>query len=122
MRDLFVASIVFGALPVVLMRPFVGILLLAGLGYLNPHRLCYGFMLEMPVVMIVALFTLVGMLFTREAKRMVWSREVAVLLIFIFWMGITTTQALYPEPATEQYEKVIKIQILTFMSLLIGVV
>ena len=30
MRDLFVASIVFGALPVVLMRPFVGILLLAG--------------------------------------------------------------------------------------------
>lgn len=118
MRDLFVAAIVFGLLPVILVRPFVGILLLAGLGYMNPHRLCYGFMLNMPVVMIVALVTLVGMLVAREAKRMVWSREMFVLLLLIIWMGITTTQALYPTLAAEQYEKVIKIQILTFMSLL----
>ncbi len=119
MRDLFVATIVFGLLPVVLVRPFVGILLLAGLGYLNPHRLCYGFMLEMPVVMIVALVTLVAMLASREAKRMVWSREVVVLVLFVLWMGITTTQAVYYEPASTQYVKVIKIQILTFMALLL---
>lgn len=118
MRDLFVATIVFGLLPVILVRPFVGILLLAGLGYMNPHRLCYGFMLNMPVVMIVALVTLIGMLVAREAKRMVWSREMFVLVLLILWMGITTTQALYPTLAAAQYEKVIKIQILTFMALL----
>ncbi|HNU10264.1 MAG TPA: putative O-glycosylation ligase, exosortase A system-associated [Rubrivivax sp.] len=119
MRDLFVAAVVFGALPFILKRPFLGILLMAGLGYLNPHRLCYGFMLSTPVVMIVALVTLVGMLVSREAKRMVWSREVAILVIFILWMGITTTQALYFDLAIIQYEKVIKIQILTFMTLLL---
>ncbi len=119
MRDLLVAFIVFGALPFVLARPFLGILLLAGLGYMNPHRLCYGFMLSMPVVQIVALFTLLGMLMSKEAKRMVWSREVVVLVIFIVWMGITTSQALYFSAAIEQYEKVIKIQILTFMTLLL---
>ncbi|MCZ2291218.1 MAG: putative O-glycosylation ligase, exosortase A system-associated [Burkholderiales bacterium] len=119
MRDLFVAAIVFGALPFILKRPFLGILLMAGLGYLNPHRLCYGFMLSTPVVMIVALVTFVGMLVSREAKRMVWSREVAILVIFILWMGITTTQALYFDLAIIQYEKVIKIQILTFMTLLL---
>lgn len=119
MRDLFVAAIVFGALPFVLKRPFLGILLMAGLGYLNPHRLCYGFMLSTPVVMIVALVTLVGMLASREAKRMVWSREVVVLVVFILWMGVTTSQALYFDAAFEQYDKVVKIQILTFMTLLL---
>ena len=62
MRDLALACIVFGSLPFVLKRPFWGVLLLAWLGYMNPHRLCYGFMLEMPVVQIVAIATLVGML------------------------------------------------------------
>ncbi|MFP5397679.1 MAG: putative O-glycosylation ligase, exosortase A system-associated [Gammaproteobacteria bacterium] len=118
MRDLLVAFIVFGSLPFILKRPFWGIVLLAGLGYMNPHRLCYGFMFSMPVVQIVALATLIGMLASKEAKRMVWSREVWVLLIFVFWMGLTTTQAFFFAPAIEQYEKVVKIQILTFMTLL----
>ena len=91
---------------------------MAGLGYMNPHRLCYGFMLSFPVVQIVAICTLMGMLMSKEAKRMVWSREIVVLVIFIIWMGITTTQALYVDLAVEQYKKVIKIQILTLMTLL----
>lgn len=118
MRDLLVATIVFGSLPFIFKRPFWGIVMLAGLGYMNPHRLCYGFMFSMPVVQIVALATLIGMLASKEVKRMVWSREIWLLLIFVFWMGLTTTQAFYFDFAAEQYEKVIKIQILTFMTLL----
>jgi len=119
MRDLFVACVVFGLLPFVLKRPFIGILLTAWLGYLNPHRLCYGFMFTMPVVQIVALTTMAGMLMNSEVKRMIWSRETVVLAIFIAWMGVTTMLAFHPDPAWIQYEKVIKIQILTFMSLLL---
>lgn len=119
MRDLLVAMIVFGALPFVLKRPFWGIVLLAGLGYMNPHRLCYTFMYSMPVVQIVAITTLIGMLASKEAKRMVWSREIVVLIVLIVWMGLTTTQAFNSGKAWLQYEKVIKIQILTFMTLLL---
>ena len=119
MRDLLVAMIVFGSLPFILKRPFWGILLLAGLGYMNPHRLCYGFMLSMPVVQIVAITTMLGMLFSKEAKRIVWSREIVVLVIFVAWMGITTSLAFNPAAALLQYEKVIKIQILTFMTLML---
>ncbi len=118
MRDLLVAFIVFGSLPFILKRPFLGILMLAGLGYMNPHRLCYTFMFSMPVVQIVAIVTLIGMLASKEVKRMVWSREIWVLLIFVAWMGLTTTQAFYFDLAIEQFEKVVKIQILTFMTLL----
>jgi probable O-glycosylation ligase (exosortase A-associated) len=118
MRDLFVAAIVFGTLPFVLRRPFIGILLLAWLGFMNPHRLCWGFMQTTPVVMITTVFTLVGMLAAKEEpKRIVWSPEVVVLVVFILWMGVTTTQAFNGPAAIEQYIKVLKIQILTIMTL-----
>jgi putative inorganic carbon (HCO3(-)) transporter len=117
-RDLLVAAIVFGLLPFVLRQPFIGILLAAGLGFMVPHRLCYGFMMTMPVVQIVAIVTLIGMLASKEAKRMIWSREITVLVVFVAWMGLTTSQAFYFDLAWEQYVKVVKIQILTFMTLL----
>lgn len=119
MRDLLVGFVVFGSLPFILKRPFLGILLIAGLGYMKPHRLCYGFMLTAPVVQIVAIATLLGMLMSKEAKRMVWSREIIVLVIFVVWMGITTSQAFFVDSALVHYEKFIKIQILTFMTLLL---
>ncbi|MGC4079210.1 MAG: putative O-glycosylation ligase, exosortase A system-associated [Rubrivivax sp.] len=117
MRDLAVALVVFGLLPFVLKRPFWGILLLAWLGYMNPHRLCYGFMLSFPVVYVVALVTMVGMLVSKEAKRIVWSREMTTLVLLILWMGLTTTQAMYEADAWVQYQKVLKIQLLTLMTL-----
>ncbi|MBX9794213.1 MAG: putative O-glycosylation ligase, exosortase A system-associated, partial [Burkholderiaceae bacterium] len=92
MRDLLLAVIVFGMLPIILKRPFWGILLLAWLGYMNPHRLCFGFMLSFPVVYTVTIATLIGMLVSKEAKRLVWSREMTVLALFVAWMGVTTTQ------------------------------
>lgn len=118
MRDLLLAAVVFGLLPFVLRRPFWGILLMAWLGYMNPHRLAYGFMLSFPVVQLVVVVTLIGMLASKEAKRMVWTREITVLVIFVIWMGLTTSMAMFHDAAAEQYTKVIKIQILTFMTLL----
>ena len=119
MRDLVLACIVFGALPLAFKRPFVGVLLIAWLGYMNPHRLAWGFMFSMPVVQIVVIVTLIGMLASKEAKRMVWSRETVLLVVFILWMGVTTSFAIYPSAAWPQYEKVLKIQILTFVTLLL---
>lgn len=119
MRDLLVAAIIFGLLPFVFRRPFWGILLSTWLGYMNPHLLCYGFMIGVPVVFIVAIVTMIGMLITNEAKRMVWSREIIILLVFLAWMAVTTTQAFFFDLAVDQYIKVIKIQILTFMALLL---
>lgn len=117
MRDIVLACIVFGSLPFILKRPFWGILMLAWLGYMNPHRLAWGFMFDMPVVLLVAVTTLASMLMSKEAKRMIWSREIVVLVIFILWMTITTTQARLPALAWMQYDKVMKIQLMTFMTL-----
>ncbi len=119
MRDLVVAAIVFGALPFVLRRAWLGILLWSWLGYMNPHRLTYGFAYDFPFSMIVGLVALAAFAVTKDRQKMTWSGETVVLLAFIGWMLFTTMLAFYPHPAWEQWNKVWKIQLFIFLTLLL---
>jgi putative inorganic carbon (HCO3(-)) transporter len=117
MRDLLIAAIVFGALPwVIFSRPHIGLYLYSWIGYMNPHRLAYGFAYSFPWAYILAVATLVGIFFSKEPKRMPWTREMTVLSLFILWMLVTTAFALYPDLAWVQMEKVLKIQIMIFLT------
>ena len=118
MRDLIVTGMVFGLLPFVFKRPWIGILLWSWLGYMNPHRLTYGFAYTFPFAMVVGLVTIVAFLFSKEKKEMVWSRETIVLLMFIGWMLFTTFFAFYPDRAWFQWNEVWKIQLMTFLTVL----
>jgi probable O-glycosylation ligase (exosortase A-associated) len=117
MRDIAVTLAVFGSLPFILRRPWIGIIVWSWLGFMNPHRMAWGFSTTMPFAYIVALTTLVAMLFSKEPKRMPWTRETAVLLCFVIWMCITTFFAVYPDLAEEQLIKVLKIQLMIFVAM-----
>lgn len=119
MRDLIVTLIVVGAIPMVLMRPYVGILVMAWLGYMNPHRMGWGFAMNMPFVLIIAIITIVGLVFSKEKIRIPMKAETVLLFIFIAWMGVTTTVALEPVLAELQYIKVLKIQIIAILTLIL---
>ncbi len=45
-RDFFVLIVVMGSLPLILSRPFLGVLMWSWLSYLNPHKLSWGFARE----------------------------------------------------------------------------
>jgi len=119
MRDLFVTLIVLGILPAVLFQPWIGVMLWSWIGYMNPHRLAYGFAANFPFAMLIALFTLTGLLFSKEKKKIPWTRETIILSFFIFWMLVTTIFAIHSDAAWEQFEKVIKIQVMTYITLMI---
>jgi probable O-glycosylation ligase (exosortase A-associated) len=119
MRDIFVALVVFGLLPTVLRRPQVGIYLWCWISYMNPHRLAFGFAMTFPWAYTIAIATLSGLLFSKEPKRIPWTRETILLVMFILWMGITTMNAFYGDLAWEQYTKVLKIQLMTFITLMV---
>jgi len=119
MRDLIITAIVFGLLPFILSRVHWGVYLMAWLGYMNPNRLAYGFAYSMPFVQIVVLVTLAALFISKEKKRMVWSAETLSLIILIAWMGITTIFALYPDMAQAKYINVLKIQVITILTLLV---
>lgn len=119
MRDLFVVGIIFGLLPFVFKRPWLGILLWSWLGYMNPHRLAWGFAYNLPFSMIVGLVTIVAFMASKEKKDMPWTRETIFLLIFVGWMLFTTVFAFYPDVAWLQWDKVWKIQLMIFLTALI---
>jgi probable O-glycosylation ligase (exosortase A-associated) len=119
MRDIFITAVIFGLIPFIFKRPWVGILIWSWLSYMNPHRLAWGFAYFFPFSMIVGLVTITSFFFSKEKKEMVWTRETILLLIFIGWMLFTTLFALYPEYAWLQWEKVWKIQLMVILTALI---
>lgn len=119
MRDLFVTLVVLGSLPMILYRPHIGVLMWAWIGYMNPHRLSWGFATDFPFAMLIALTTLTGLLFLRDEKRIPWTRETKVLMAFILWMCVTTAFAFHFDAALEQLTKILKIQLMTFVTLML---
>jgi len=119
MRDILVTAIVFGVLPFIFKRPWIGIMLWCWLGYMNPHRQAWGFAYDMPFAFITAIVTITAFMFSKEKKEMVWTRETILLLMFIGWMLITTYFALYSELAWEQWGKVWRIQLMVFLTAMI---
>ncbi|MHB1052268.1 MAG: putative O-glycosylation ligase, exosortase A system-associated [Thiobacillus sp.] len=115
MRDLLVAGIIFGLLPFVFKRPWIGILLWTWLAYMNPHRQTWGFAFDFPFSMVVGLVTISAFLFSKDKKEMLWTRETVLLLIFVVWMFTTTVFSLYPDDAWLQWNKVWKIQLMIFL-------
>lgn len=119
MRDIIVTLAVFGSLPFILRRPWIGILMWSWLGYMNPHRLAWGFSTSMPFALIVALVTFAAIAISREKKEIIWTRETKLLLIFTAWMFITTLLSMYPGLAWPQWDKVWRIMLMTFVTMLV---
>lgn len=119
MRDILVTAIVLVWLLYIFRRSHYGAYLWAWLSYMNPHRQCWGFAMTMPFAQLAFLVTAVSMFMSKEPKRIPWTRETILLVIFIAWMTITSSLAFYSDLAWTQYEKVIKIQLGTFMTLML---
>lgn len=119
LRDLALTAFILGLLPFVLTRPHWGVLLWTWIGLMNPHRLTWGFAHSQPFAVYVGLVTLVAVLISREPKRIPWRPPVVVLAAFIAWMTISTVFALYPSQAWTQWDKVMKIQLFIFVTLLV---
>lgn len=119
MRGILVLALVFGSLPVVLVQPSFGVLVWAWLGFMNPHRLAWGFVRSVPLSLIVGLTTVVGMLVTGRWKRPPFSREVIILSLFVLWLQVTTLFALNQEGAWPEWEKVMKIQVMILVTMML---
>lgn len=118
MRDYALIVLVFGSLPFIVWRPYIGILMWSWLGYMNPHR--YTWMASsMPFAQVVAAATLAGLVVSREPKRLPWSAALWVWLGFIFWMSVTTVFALRPAVASAEWQDVIKIQVMALVTLVL---
>lgn len=120
LRDLFLALVIFGLLPFILTSPYIGVLVWSWLGYMNPHRLTWGFAYHFPWVELVAITTILGFIFSRKDKfRLPWTGVTICFLLLLLWTGVTTIFALSPAIAQERLEVFAKIMVLVFFTLLL---
>ncbi|MGB5160092.1 MAG: DUF5935 domain-containing protein, partial [Thermoanaerobaculia bacterium] len=95
MRDLLLLLIVFGSLPIILLRPFVGLLVYSWLAYFRPQHMVWG---DVPQLsLFVALTMLVGLLLATGRERWFSLRSQTVLLIALgVWVSLSTLMAVDP--------------------------
>ena len=108
MRDLVLAAIVFGSIPFIFYRPYVGVLVWAWLSYMSPHRFTWTFAYDFRFALVIAAVTLVAWILSREPKRIPWSLPVVAMVAFWAWTSLTTMFALHPGYAQSAWQEVTK--------------
>lgn len=119
MRDIAITILVLGLLPAVVMRPWLGVSVSAWLGYMNPHRLAYGFAHDFPFSALVAGATVLGMLFCQERGRVPMSPLMITWFVFVLWTGASTVMALNPDAAISEWNRFIRIQLLAYLTVVL---
>lgn len=118
MRDIALALFIFGTIPYILARPYIGLLVWSWIGYMNPHRLTYGFAYSFPWVMLIAVITLLSLLASKESKRIPRSMVSVLLVLFLLWTGFTTFFAVVPDVALQRWQDFAKTLVLVFVTLM----
>src|SRR6185437_1119703 len=106
-RDILVTLIVFGLLPSVFKRPYIGVLMWVWVSVMNPHTQGWGFATTFPFAALIGGVTLVSLVFTNHSKNLPFTSVTRFLIACVRWMNVTTTSAIYPEESFEQWVKVI---------------
>ena len=119
MRDAIVFLMVFTTIPFILRRPYIGVIVWCWLSYMNPHRLTWGPAHDFPFAQVIGLVTLIGLLFSSERKRIPITGVTVVWVLFILWMNVSTLFAIFPEQAAEEWDRVMKIQFFSFVSVML---
>jgi len=119
MRDLILTIVVFSGLVYALRKPHIGLLIWSWLGYMNPHRLSWGFAQTMPFVQISALVTMFSLLVSKEKKNFPVTPVTVSLILFLLVMILSTIFAVYPDRAFDHLIKVFKTLALIFLTFLI---
>jgi probable O-glycosylation ligase (exosortase A-associated) len=120
MRSIALALVIFGTIPFILARPYLGLLVWSWLGYMNPHRLTFGFAYSFPWVMLIAIVTLVSLAISKESKRIPLSIVSVLLGVLLVWTGITTFFAVVPSSAWDEWQQFAKILVMVFVTLVLA--
>ncbi|MBC7490378.1 MAG: putative O-glycosylation ligase, exosortase A system-associated [Glaciimonas sp.] len=119
MRDIIVTLIVFGSLPFIFKRPYLGMVLWVWISVMNPHSQGWGFARTFPFAAIIAAATVFALIIYKEKKALPITPVTIMFIIFVAWMSVTSLFAIHPDEVYTQWQKVYKIMGMTLIVMLI---
>lgn len=104
MRDLVVLAIVFASLPVILFRPYFGLVIYCWLAYMRPQDMTWGMSRVLPLSLWVVLAMLLGIVVTLGRERLAtFNLQTVLMILLAVWISVTVLTAVLPEMAKEVY-------------------
>ena len=119
MRDILITIIILGSLPFILKSPAIGGLMWVWVSVMNPHTQAWGFATHLPFAFIIAIATMLSLVMTREPKSLPLTPVSVLLLLFVAWMNVTALFALLPDSSWVQWNKVMKIMLMSFVIMMV---
>ena len=116
MRDLLLFAIVMGLVPVILWRPWIGILAWFWAGLFFPQAHTWSFMRDFQIAVVIGGATLIGVVLTKDRRPMPYTREMVMMFVLVGYLAMTSYFAMNPSGAWQQWQHVMKILIITFIT------
>jgi putative inorganic carbon (HCO3(-)) transporter len=112
MRDLFLGPLLLAILVQTFRAPSAGVLGWTWLTLMTPQKLIWGTLSGLPLNLILALATLVMVMFTGDRKKIASAGIVTVWFLFVVAITVSTIFALNQTLAWEGWNRVIKVMLL----------
>lgn len=119
MRDLLITLIIFGSLPYFFKAPVIGALMWVWVSVMNPHSQTWGFAGSFPFALIIAVTTIASLIVSRQPKNLPLTPVTITLICLTLWMNATLPFSLFYDSALSQWEKVMKIMLMTFVCMML---
>lgn len=120
MRNILIASALFGVLPFILWRARIGAYAWAWIAMMVPHRLGYGIVQTLPFAQMVAILTLISTLISKEKRPFPINSITVTHIAFLLWMSFTCLFAMgRSELVLDQWVFVLKIHFMLFVTLIL---
>lgn len=118
-RDISITLFILWTIPHILRTPWIGILVWSWLGFMSPHRQCWGFAYSLPFSFLIGGVLLYSFFTSKVPKKMIWTSSTVLMLSFLIWMFITTFFAHYQASAWHHFDKISKIFLMAFVTIML---
>lgn len=116
MRDIVLFVLVCGLVPLILLRPWTGILAWFWVGLMAPHGLTWGFMRHFPIASLIGAATLVALVLARDKRTLPMKREMVMMFVLVGYVTMTSAFAINSDGAWAQWQQLMKILLMTFLT------
>jgi probable O-glycosylation ligase (exosortase A-associated) len=83
-------------LPMITLRPFVGVLVWSWISFMSPHKLLWGPASELPWALITVAALAIGCIIAREPKKFTWNTTTTLIACFMICITLTSVTAMAP--------------------------
>lgn len=113
MRDIVLLVAVVGLLPLIWRAPVVGVLAWIWVSLMAPQQEVFGFLRSFQLNLMIAAFTALAWLASRERKSIPPNPTTVLILVFGAWTSLTTYFALDPTFSSDIWQRTLKTLVLT---------